>query len=133
MSTEQRNALEVFIFVVQLFGSKTAPQCMLVCRASGVPRYFDCDNKHRASHLRFCLQVGAVVSRIGEKYREAALALVSKAYSTIRIADLALYLGQVTIIACLSFLNHPLTRILRLKQRRERRWQLWAGLKNQEW
>ena len=40
-------------------------------------------------------QVGAVVTRIGEKYREAALTLVAKAYSTIRIADLAVYLGQV--------------------------------------
>merc|ERR1711874_756910 len=39
-------------------------------------------------------EVGAVVTRIGEKYREAALALVAKAYSTIRIADLAVYLGQ---------------------------------------
>ena len=36
-----------------------------------------------------------MVTRIGEKYREAALALVAKAYSTIRIADLAVYLGQV--------------------------------------
>ena len=35
------------------------------------------------------------MTRIGEKYREAALALVAKAYSTIRIADLAVYLGQV--------------------------------------
>ena len=53
------------------------------------------------------------MTRIGEKYREAALALVAKAYSTIRIADLAVYLGQViasfvcepvfTIIDCLSF------------------------------
>ena len=40
-------------------------------------------------------QVGAVVTRIGEKYREAALTLVAKAYSTIKIADLAVYLGQV--------------------------------------
>ena len=40
-------------------------------------------------------QVGAVVTRIGEKYREAALILVAKAYSTIKIADLAVYLGQV--------------------------------------
>ena len=40
-------------------------------------------------------EVGAVVTRIGEKYREAALALVAKAYSTIKIADLAVYLGQV--------------------------------------
>ena len=35
------------------------------------------------------------MTRIGEKYREAALALVAKAYSTIKIADLAVYLGQV--------------------------------------
>ena len=50
------------------------------------------------SDFFFCIvlssQVGAVVTRIGEKYREAALALVAKAYSTIRIADLAVYLGQ---------------------------------------
>ena len=89
-------------------------------------------------------QVGAVVTRIGEKYREAALALVAKAYSTIRIADLAVYLGQVIVartrssareqvITCFPFLNACLTRNLRLNQRRERRWQPWAGLKNQEW
>ena len=55
-------------------------------------------------------QVGAVVTRIGEKYREAALALVAKAYSTIRIADLAVYLGQVVDCyenssSCLLFLS----------------------------
>ena len=33
---------------------------------------------------------------IGGKYREAALTLVAKAYSTIRVADLAVYLGQVS-------------------------------------
>merc|ERR1719433_334707 len=39
-------------------------------------------------------EVGAVVNLIGGKYREAALTLVAKAYSTIRVADLAVYLGQ---------------------------------------
>ena len=40
-------------------------------------------------------QVGAVVARVGQTYREAAVALVAKAYTTIRIGDLATYLGQV--------------------------------------
>ena len=78
------------------------------------------------------------MARIGEKYREAALALVAKAYSTIRIADLAVYLGQVIArtkaysrLKIMAF-SH-LSQYLRLKLRRERKWQPWAGLKNQEW
>ena len=51
-------------------------------------------------------QVGAVVTRIGEKYREAALTLVAKAYSTIKIADLAVYLGQVIDDRIFSFTFH---------------------------
>ena len=91
-------------------------------------------------------QVGAVVTRIGEKYREAALALVAKAYSTIRIADLAVYLGQVNTRnrfpqALLSqyfrfnllsqyFRFNLLSQYFRLKRRRELKWQPWVGLKN---
>ena len=63
-------------------------------------------------------QVGAVVTRIGEKYREAALALVAKAYSTIRIADLAVYLGQViatrTQVLCVNklFIASPFSMLV---------------------
>merc|ERR1712226_278166 len=39
-------------------------------------------------------EVGPMVNKIGHNYQEAALVLVSKAYSTIRISDLANYLGQ---------------------------------------
>ena len=59
-------------------------------------------------------QVGAVVARVGQNYREAAVALVAKAYTTIRVADLATYLGQV--------LPPPLSSSLRLARARRRRW-----------
>ena len=72
-----------------------------------------------------------MVTRIGEKYREAALALVAKAYSTIRIADLAVYLGQVNVRNRFPQSLH--SQYFRLKQRQELKWQPWVGLKNQEW
>ena len=39
------------LFVVQLFGAKTAPQCMLVCRASGVLRFCECIDFNIVIHL----------------------------------------------------------------------------------
>ena len=81
-----------------------------------------------------------MVTRIGEKYREAALALVAKAYSTIRIADLAVYLGQVNArnrfpqsLLSQYFRFNLLSQYFRLKRRQEHKWQPWVGLKNQEW
>ena len=41
------------------------------------------------------MQVGAIVSRVSSNYQDSALALVGRAYSTIRLGDLATYLGQV--------------------------------------
>ena len=41
------------------------------------------------------MQVGTIVSRVSSNYQDSALALVGRAYSTIRVGDLATYLGQV--------------------------------------
>jgi hypothetical protein len=39
-------------------------------------------------------EVAGTVAKVGHNYQEAALALVAKAYSTVRLSDLATYLGQ---------------------------------------